>query len=300
MLFLPSLLVLLCSVQCHLVDSTPKYEYKDPATGETILCDKCPPGTHMSSHCTTSTPTVCVACRESHFTELWNYLPKCLYCNNFCTNNKEVETKCSPSKNRVCRCKEGFYMKEDYCSRHSTCPQGHGVLTRGTAQNDTVCHRCSDGFFSTSSSALEECVKHKECVNGQQLLLPGSAILDAVCGRCEELANGGEQLRTFLSGFFSMHRMHMVKMKRFFRRFQSSEKRHTFLSRSFLHHEQRGPLLDRIKELLHQAPRNHLKKLPRFLKQSELSSMVKKLDKKLKEIEQQTPNCSLSHVFLFD
>ncbi|XP_054638068.1 tumor necrosis factor receptor superfamily member 6B-like [Dunckerocampus dactyliophorus] len=300
-LFLPSLVVLLCGVQSHSVDSIPTYEYKDPSTGETISCNKCSPGTHMSAHCTFSTPTRCAPCRWNHFTELWNYLPKCLYCNNFCTDDQEVETECSPRNNRVCRCKEGFYLSEDYCHRHSKCAHGQGVLIRGTPQNDTVCQRCSVGFFSESSSALEECVKHKECVNGKLVLLPGSVSHDTVCGLCEELANGGETLRTFLSGFFSMHRMRAVKMRRFVHKYINRlSKGKQIIRVGFALQQQRGHLLDQIKGWLHQAPKEQLEKLPHILRTTQLSSMVDKLDKRLREIEQQTPNCSLSHVFSFN
>lgn len=113
------------------VDSIPTYEHQDPSTGKTLLCTKCPPGTHMVAHCTSSTPTKCVPCGENQFTELWNYLPRCLYCGNFCYDNQEVEKECSATSNRVCRCKEGFYSSADFCFRHSECKPGLGVQTKG-------------------------------------------------------------------------------------------------------------------------------------------------------------------------
>lgn len=126
-LLLPFLLL----IGGSLAEVVPTFEYRDPNTGEVLTCEKCPPGTHMAARCTATTQTQCVPCKEQHFTELYNYLPRCLYCNNFCTDNQEVETECSAVKNRVCRCKEGFYWANDFCIRHSECEPGQGVQTKG-------------------------------------------------------------------------------------------------------------------------------------------------------------------------
>lgn len=96
-----------------------------------LVCNMCPPGTHMTARCTATTPTQCAPCRNDHFTALWNYLPRCLYCGTFCTENQEVERECSPVSDRVCRCKEGFYWNGDFCARHAECGPGHGVQTKG-------------------------------------------------------------------------------------------------------------------------------------------------------------------------
>ncbi|XP_069393293.1 tumor necrosis factor receptor superfamily member 6B-like [Paralichthys olivaceus] len=259
------------------------FQYRSPVTGEDLTCTQCPPGTHMTARCTASTPTQCAPCRKEHFTKLWNHLSRCLYCDNFCTDNLEVETECSPVSNRVCRCKEGFYWASDFCVQHSECEPGNGVQTKGTSQQNTVCEPCSDGYFSNSSSALETCVRHQKCARGQIVLLPGSVYHDSMCGTCEELANGGETLRTFLSGFFSMHRMRVEKMKRFVTR---------YIVKSVP--RQRGPLLLLIRGWLAQAPEEQLRKLPQMLKASNLNSVAEKLEKRLMEIKQQSPRCSLN------
>uniref|UniRef100_A0A668TPY2 TNFR-Cys domain-containing protein n=1 Tax=Oreochromis aureus TaxID=47969 RepID=A0A668TPY2_OREAU len=101
------------------VDPVPTFDHRDLLTGEILKCPKCPPGTFMSAHCTATTRTQCQPCRDGHFTDLWNYLPRCLYCSNICTGNQEVETECSPTTNRICRCKEGFYLADDFCIRHT-------------------------------------------------------------------------------------------------------------------------------------------------------------------------------------
>lgn len=284
MLLFP-VLVLLC---LSLVESVPTFEHQDPFSNNTLICDMCPPGTHMVKQCTPTTPTKCAPCSSNHFTELWNYLSRCLYCNNFCSGNQEVEKECSAVSNRVCRCKEGFYLKDDYCMLHSECEPGHGVKTKGTSQTNTVCEACSDGYFSSSSSALDSCVNHQKCANGQTVLLPGTLYNDAVCGTCKDLENGGETQRKFLSGFFSMHRMRVGKMKKFVARYIIYQSDYTTPIRP-----QRDALQNQIRAWLLQAPVEELRKLPQMLKATQLVSMSDKLRKRLNEIEQQTPNCTL-------
>lgn len=56
----------------------------------------------------------------------------------------------------------------------------------------------------------------------------------------------------------------------------------------------RGPLQHQIKAWLAKAPVEQLKKVPEMLKASQLSSMAERLEKRVREIEQQAPNCSLT------
>ncbi|KAM8870700.1 uncharacterized protein AB9W97_017402 [Spinachia spinachia] len=279
MLLLPVLLLL------SGVESTAKFQFQDSSSGDVRMCDKCPAGTHMSDPCTASTPTVCAPCRSHHFTELWNYLPKCLYCSNFCTENQEVETECTATSNRVCRCKDGFYLSWDSCVRHKECGPGHGVQTNGTSQSNTVCERCSDGFFSTSRSALESCVKHQGCASGQIALLRGSDNQDVMCGSCEDLSNV-ETMRTFFSGFFSLNKIRRVQMRKCIaRRIRNAQKGSL--------PKQRDPLLDWIRGWLAQAPKEQLNALPKMLKASRLCPIADKLQTTFDDIKQQSPNCTL-------
>ncbi|KAM6909699.1 uncharacterized protein FYW49_011715 [Xenentodon cancila] len=273
--------------------SVPTYKHQDPSTGEILECDMCPPGSHMVAHCTATTSTKCETCKSGHFTELWNYLPRCLYCNNFCSRNQEVESECSPVNNRVCRCKQGYYWMDDFCIRHSECGPGHGVQSNGTSLKDTVCEKCSDGFFSNSSSALDSCVKHQECASGELALLPGSNSHDAVCGKCEDLEKGGKTLRTFLAAFFSAHKMGVRKMKRFVarNRFKLDEER---WNEDDTVADQRGPLLDQIRAWLAEAPVEQLRQVPQMLRAVQVNPMADKLDKRLSEIQEQSPDCSLT------
>lgn len=136
----PPLVALLLLFQLHKGESSPEraptYERRDPFTRKILTCDMCPPGTHMVAHCTANRPTECVPCAGEQFTELWNYLPRCIYCNNICYDNQEVELECSAKNDRVCRCKPGFYSTGDFCSRHSECGPGLGVKTNGTLHSE--------------------------------------------------------------------------------------------------------------------------------------------------------------------
>ncbi|XP_054478139.1 tumor necrosis factor receptor superfamily member 6B-like [Anoplopoma fimbria] len=279
MILLPVLLLL------SGVESTPKFSHRDSSTGEALTCDRCRPGTHMKEYCTATTTTVCAPCKSNHYTELWNYLPKCLYCHNLCTENQAVETECTATNDRVCRCIDGFYMTGDFCMRHAECRPGHCVKTNGTSQTNTVCERCPDDHVSPSP-AQESCVKQQQCTNDQIVLLRGSINHNTLCGSCEDLANNSETLRAFFSGFFSMHRMPTTKMSKFVARYILKQEDGTLS-------KQRDHLMDQIRKWLAQAPEEQLKELPKMLKASELGSMTKKLERTLNEIKQQSPNCTL-------
>lgn len=284
-------LLLLLGIICF-TSGDPTYEYQDQSTGEILQCKKCKPGTHLTAHCTATTETQCEPCQSSHYTELWNYLPRCLYCNNFCTQNQEVETECSPVNNRVCRCKKGFYMMEDFCIRHTECGPGHGVSITGTATKDTVCEKCSKGYFSSTTSASEKCMKHQDCTSGNVVLLHGSAFHDTICGTCESFVNGGDDLRAFLSAVFSANRIQKRDLKRFVHRIIHNKQEDDWIGESALP-RQRGPLVDQIRAWLTQASVEQLKDLPKTLRGPHFGSIRTKLDSFLNEMKQQNPSCSL-------
>ncbi|XP_068179715.1 tumor necrosis factor receptor superfamily member 6B-like [Antennarius striatus] len=270
------------------LESAPTYEHRDPSTGETLTCSKCPPGTHMAAHCSATKSTECAPCRDDHFTALWNYLPRCLYCNNFCAHNQEVERECSATSNRVCRCKQGFYWTGYLCVRHSECGPGYGVKTAGTEQTDTICEECAEGFFSSASSALDSCVGHQECATGQITLLNCSIYHNTVCGTCNDFANAGETYKTFLSGFFHGQSVRITKIRKFVNRcINKGEGRVRGVALS----SQRGVLLDQIRTWLSQASKMELKTLPEVLSSTGLCPMAEKLKRALRDIGQRNPNC---------
>ncbi|XP_007571184.1 tumor necrosis factor receptor superfamily member 6B-like [Poecilia formosa] len=290
MLYLSVLLlfpgILLCAAE------DPTYEHQDRTTGEILQCKQCKPGTYRTAHCTATKETKCVPCPSDHYTELWNYLNRCLYCNNFCSQNQEVEIECSATNNRVCRCKAGFYMMEDFCVRHTECGPGHGVQAIGTPKNDTVCEKCPKGNFSSSSSASDQCVKHQVCSGENVMLLQGSAFHDTVCGTCESLANGGDDLRAVLSASLTGSRIPRRDLKRLIHKIIHKDQEDDFTGDSALP-KQRGPLVDVIRVWLAQATSEQLKQLAKTMRNSQFSSIGTKLESIFDEIKQRNPTCSL-------
>ena len=108
------------------------FQRTDPATGDTLECDRCPPGTFLSATCTRAHRSDCAPCPSGTFTELWNHIGKCLRC-RACGQNQVVKTPCAAESDRQCECEPGFYFRRSYdeCWRHSECPPGQGVLTAG-------------------------------------------------------------------------------------------------------------------------------------------------------------------------
>nr|XP_006639513.1 PREDICTED: tumor necrosis factor receptor superfamily member 6B [Lepisosteus oculatus] len=178
---------------------TPTYQWKDDKTGEAVTCEKCPPGTHMKRHCGRDRRTECAPCPGLHYTEFWNYIDECRYCNVFCTENEFEKRKCSPTHNRLCECRAGFYRRYEFCIRHSVCPAGEGVVANGTAHEDVQCQTCPIGSYSSTPSGTEPCRPHRWCPPGQ-IAIPGDDKHDTFCSSCkkygsEEIAKSVEAKR---------------------------------------------------------------------------------------------------------
>lgn len=114
----------------------PTYEWRDRQTDERLVCQQCPPGTFVAQHCSRNSLTLCKPCPSPYYTQYWNYLESCLYCNVVC-DRLEVEVQpCNGTHNRVCQCKPGYYSDSDFCLRHSTCPMGAEVARPGAYGGD--------------------------------------------------------------------------------------------------------------------------------------------------------------------
>ncbi|XP_026553540.1 tumor necrosis factor receptor superfamily member 6B [Pseudonaja textilis] len=134
--------VLLWSPLTHA--SPPTFEWKDPNTHEKLLCEKCPPGKSMAKPCTRDAGTLCKPCANEHYTQYWNYVDRCLYCNVRC-NILEVEVgSCNGTHNRVCECKPGYHAESLFCIKHSKCPAGSGVVEPGIGD----CHEAALDFVA--------------------------------------------------------------------------------------------------------------------------------------------------------
>ncbi|XP_020015662.1 tumor necrosis factor receptor superfamily member 1B [Castor canadensis] len=157
-------------------------EYYDKTVQK--CCGMCPPGQRVKHFCTKTTDTVCADCEDSTYTQLWNWVSKCLGCGSRCSSN-QVETQvCTRERNRVCACRQGWYCmlrKQDgcrLCMPLSRCRPGFGVARLGTVNSDVVCAPCAPGTFSNTTSSTDACSPHRTC---DVVAIPGNSSMDAVC-----------------------------------------------------------------------------------------------------------------------
>lgn len=198
----------------------PTFRWRDRDTREWLVCSQCPPGTFVQRPCGRDSPTACGACPQRHYTQFWNYLERCRYCNVICGEREEEAQPCTATRNRACRCRAGHFAHAGFCLEHAPCPPGAGVVAAGawgapgwdsgrsrgrpapvtpasppspgTASQDTQCQPCPPGTFSASSSSSEPCRPHRNCsALGLALNVPGSPSHDALCTSCRGFALGG-------------------------------------------------------------------------------------------------------------
>ncbi|XP_078071632.1 tumor necrosis factor receptor superfamily member 11B-like [Mustelus asterias] len=165
--------------------TVPVYLQWDEQLAQYHTCEKCPPGTYRKTHCNAEKRTECAPCPDSHYTEYWNYLGECQYCNVFCKEYQYIKYECNSTHNRICECVEGHHYEFEFCLKHYKCPPGFGVETLGTPYTNTVCMKCRKGFFSRNSSANQPCQRHTNCTAfGLKQMLQGDAFHDNVCQPC--------------------------------------------------------------------------------------------------------------------
>ncbi|KAJ8394633.1 hypothetical protein AAFF_G00044360 [Aldrovandia affinis] len=275
--------------------SVPTYQHQDPITRGTLFCNRCPPGYHMHAHCTAINQTRCVPCKALHFTEFWNYLSKCLYCNNFCGENEFVKQECSALSNRVCECTDGFYRNQEFCMRHTKCPSGHGVELKGTAHRDTVCVKCSSTSYSPVNSAHEPCIDHTDCASlGLETVVAGTIWHNNICASCEDLNSRGglDYLKEILPGFFTHQRMNPNKLQRFMNKLVL--KNGDRAPEHSGHWDTSNVLQNHFREWLKEASKERLKELPEILRKVRLHNAADKLERKIKKVENGVYLCNIA------
>ncbi|XP_044026823.1 tumor necrosis factor receptor superfamily member 6B-like [Siniperca chuatsi] len=279
--------VVLLSLRATLVGGVaephPTFTDRDPNTGRTVVCDRCPPGTYLRARCTDTQKSECAPCPAGSFTELWNYIGKCLRC-GVCSQNQVVKTACSADSDCQCECKQGYYYEKKYdmCLRHSECQSGQGVLTKGTADEDTVCQMCPKGTYSDTVSAHQNCTEHKHCnASGLELVLKGSTWHDSVCASCEGLRSrdGADYLKEILPAFFVHQKMPITRLRRVVQRLPSEgdrkQKETSGLNLSDLH--------VRINTWVASATAKQIRQLPKILPRA--NSAGERLQRKLQRID---------------
>ncbi|XP_007909806.1 tumor necrosis factor receptor superfamily member 6B isoform X2 [Callorhinchus milii] len=179
--------IALVAVISRLCTANLTYQRRDAATGQMVTCEQCPPGTFVKTHCTSVQRTVCEGCPQLHYTQYWNYLMKCRYCNVFCAEHQYEKHQCNATHNRVCECKAGYYLDFQFCLKHSSCPPSYGVAELGTAYADTKCEKCSKTSFSSTSSSTETCIAHRNCTaQDLEVNVPGDRHHDTLCTPCKK------------------------------------------------------------------------------------------------------------------
>ncbi|XP_006866486.1 PREDICTED: tumor necrosis factor receptor superfamily member 1B [Chrysochloris asiatica] len=149
-----------------------------------MCCSLCKPGEHVRTFCTATSDTVCDACEDGTYTELWNWVPECFSCDSPCSPSLMEAQTCTRKQNRMCTCKPGWYctaMRKDgcrFCTRLRKCPPGFGVARPGNENSNVVCTPCGPGTFSNTTSSTDTCRPHRNC---SVVAIPGNANMDTVC-----------------------------------------------------------------------------------------------------------------------
>ncbi|XP_048063237.1 tumor necrosis factor receptor superfamily member 21 [Megalobrama amblycephala] len=163
--------------------SSRHYHHIDPATGNKLVCDKCPAGTYVSSHCTEASVRECSPCPDGTFTRGENGVQQCHRCQRRCQAPFVEKTPCTSTTDRLCMCPPGSFSQGGKCQRHSLCQAGWGVRKRGSETEDVRCKQCPHGTFSDVASDALRCKAHTDCLSlGLMLLIKGTKEKDSVCG----------------------------------------------------------------------------------------------------------------------
>ncbi|XP_016149130.1 tumor necrosis factor receptor superfamily member 21-like [Sinocyclocheilus grahami] len=159
------------------------YHHIDPTTGNKLVCDKCPAGTYVSSHCTEASVRECSPCPDGTFTRGENGVQQCHRCQRRCQAPFVEKTPCTSTTDRLCMCPPGSFSQGGKCQRYTLCPPGWGVRKRGSETEDVRCRSCQRGTFSDVASDVLRCRSHTVCSSlGLTLLIKGTEETDSVCG----------------------------------------------------------------------------------------------------------------------
>ncbi|XP_077063291.1 tumor necrosis factor receptor superfamily member 11B-like isoform X2 [Siphateles boraxobius] len=160
----------------------PKYQHRDPLTSKVLVCEQCPPGTAVERHCRTKEPTICVPCPEKRFAEQWHWGDSCQHCTSVCKERQIVKRECNSTHDRLCECIPGYHLVVEFCVHHTACLPGSGVAVQGTPERNTVCEKCPQGYFSSTSSSTEPCMPHRDCSQlGLKTVRLGTTTQDTLC-----------------------------------------------------------------------------------------------------------------------
>ncbi|XP_048379515.1 tumor necrosis factor receptor superfamily member 14-like isoform X2 [Stegostoma tigrinum] len=125
-----------------------------------ICCPMCKPGHRVRGHCTQSSGTECYPCTDKTFHADFNGDDDCKSCRS-CGEGTFPIVACTSIRDTICDCLEGFHCESitvdgcERCSKHSTCPPGEEVVSRGAYRKNTVCRRKQIGNALSEESTTE-------------------------------------------------------------------------------------------------------------------------------------------------
>ncbi|XP_060676943.1 tumor necrosis factor receptor superfamily member 14-like isoform X2 [Hemiscyllium ocellatum] len=109
-----------------------------------ICCPMCKPGQRVNGHCTLTSGTECHPCADKTYQDSFNGDDDCKACRS-CAEGTFPVIPCTVKHNTVCDCLEGFHCENitvngcEKCTKHSTCPPGEEVVSKGAYRKDTEC-----------------------------------------------------------------------------------------------------------------------------------------------------------------
>ncbi|XP_078069004.1 tumor necrosis factor receptor superfamily member 21 [Mustelus asterias] len=158
-----------------------KYRHRDRATGIEIDCDKCPAGTHVAQHCTSTSLRVCSHCKNGTFTKHENGIDQCHTCRR-CVAPMIEKFPCTNYSDRECTCRPGTFLSNNICVVYAVCAIGWRVKKKGSETEDVKCKPCPRGTFSDVPSS-PRCKTLTNCSEqGLEISEPGNRKRDNICG----------------------------------------------------------------------------------------------------------------------
>ncbi|KAL6473912.1 hypothetical protein MHYP_G00174730 [Metynnis hypsauchen] len=256
--------------------SANEYTYERVFSGKKVVCDRCPPGTHLHAHCTDTRPTDCRPCSTGFYTEFWNYIPECLPC-NLCALNQEETHSCTPSQNRVCQCKEGYYWLSHFCKKHTVCSTGHGIKNKGTPYKDTECEPCTNGHYANAASGITQCTPHTACQGDEKPVIHGTNWHNNMCFTCNNITTKGwpTLIKPLLSDVFTQQKQRRL------------QRLHRILKLDGNYGDGKA-----LRHWLSTTSEQQLTDLPAILIRANLESLADNVEQKIKRFQEEAKYCS--------
>ncbi|XP_069742863.1 tumor necrosis factor receptor superfamily member 21 [Narcine bancroftii] len=158
-----------------------KYFHNDRATGKQIYCNKCPAGTHVSQHCTSTSLRECRPCKNGTFTKHENGIEHCHSCRP-CVTPMIEKFPCTAFSDRECTCPRGTFLSDKSCVSYTVCAIGWYTRKKGSETEDVKCKPCPHGTFSKVPSS-SRCRAFTNCSEHARVIIkPGNQKRDNICG----------------------------------------------------------------------------------------------------------------------